>query len=161
MGYYVCTTGGSFTVPPENMEAAYAAVCALNDHDDLKGGGSYGGDFDANSPRPEGASFHNARWYSWMPADFPSKLKTLREVFEELGFVCDDDNGALRIECYDCKMGQEELFLAAIAPFCDRDSSFEWRGEDGSQWRHTISDAGQLLVWDSEVVYHSPRAVGE
>lgn len=159
MGYYVCTTGGSFTVPAENLDAAYAAVCALNDRDDLKGGGSWGGDHDAKSPRPEGLSSHPSRWFSWMPANYPSKCRTLLDVFEELGFVCDEDLDALRIECYDSKIGQEELFLAAIAPFCDRDSFFEWRGEDGAQWRHTIGDAGQLLIWESETLYLNPQAV--
>lgn len=159
MGYYVNTTGGEFVVPAENILAAYAAVCALNDHDELKWGGSYGGGgIDKSAPRPAGMDHHPARWFSWMPADYPNKCGTLCEVFQTLGFDVIEDAQELRVVSYDSKTGQEEIFLEAIAPFCTEDSFFEWRGEDGAQWRHTVR-AGELLVWESEVVYHSPREV--
>ena len=159
LGYYVSTTGGAFNVPKENEQAAYQAVCALNDRDELKDGGAWGGDHDAEAPRPEGLDFHPSRWFSWMPANYPKKCKTLADVFTELGFAVIELEDSISIESYDSKMGQEELFLEAIAPYCDADSWFEWRGEDGAQWRHTVQN-GRLVVWESEVIYHSPREVG-
>ena len=160
MGYYVQTVGGYFRIPEGNIDDAYRAVCLLNERDDLKSGGAYGGDIDRNTPRPEGLDYHPGRWFSWMDANYPDTCPTLASVFESLGFtVIHREGEGLYLEEYDSKIGQEELFLATIAPYCDRSSSFEWRGECGEMWRHSISDEGRLLVWECEVSFINPTTV--
>ncbi len=153
MGYFVCITDGAFTVPKENESAAYAAVCALNQRDDLKSGGMWGGDDDATTPRPAGLDYHPGRWFSWMDPNYPAKCATLAEVFQQLGFSVVEDADGVHICGYDSKIGQETLFLAAIAPYCVRSSWLEWRGECGEMWRHTISGTGALLCWEGETVF--------
>jgi hypothetical protein len=116
MGYFVQTTNNDITIKKEHFVKCYEAMCALNDRDDLKSGGSYGGDgVDARSPRPEGMDHHPAKWFAWMPADYP--------------------NGDLFAIYYDNKTGSEDHFFSAIAKYVEKDSVVDWRGEDGAEWR--------------------------
>lgn len=164
MGYYVTTTAGAFRVPAENIAAAYAAVCALNDRDDLKSGGSWGAQgLTQNSPRPAGLDHHPARWFSWMHADYPNKCATLAEVFAALGFeyVITEDDGTVSISGYDTKTGDQVYFLAAIAPYCEEGSSLDWRGEDGDIWRDEV-EGGELWQHDgAQVTFTRSRRVDE
>lgn len=161
MGYYVFITEGTFTVPKASERAAYAAVCALNQRDELKSGGAWGGDADATTPRPAGLDYHPGRWFSWMDANYPAKCATLAQVFEALGFSVVEDDEGVHICGYDSKIGQETLFLAAIAPYCVRSSWLEWRGEGGEVWRHTISGTGALLCWEGETVFTGAYVVND
>lgn len=139
MGYYVRTTRSDFRVKKEKFDAAYKALCELNQRDDLKDGGSYAGPgkVNANSPRPDGMSYHPAKWFSWMDADYPSKCKDLAEVLQQVGFeVYDDAEGNIEALSYDSKTGCEEVFLEALAPFVEKGSFINWTGEEGEQYRH-------------------------
>lgn len=137
MGYFVNITNQNFFVPKENFDAAYKAMCALNDRDDLKSGGSWGGNgITSDSPRPEGMTYHPAKWFSWMPANYPEVCKDFLSILKELGFECDlDDSGNLGLVHYDNKTGAEGHFFEAIAPFVQDGSFIEWRGEDGGEYR--------------------------
>jgi len=137
MGYFVNITNQNFFVPKENFDAAYKAMCALNDRDDLKSGGSWGGNgITSDSPRPEGMTYHPAKWFSWMPANYPAVCKDFLSILKELGFEYDlDDSGNLGLVHYDNKTGAEGHFFEAIAPFVQDGSFIEWRGEDGGEYR--------------------------
>lgn len=137
MGYYVSTIEAEFFLSKVNFDDAYKAMCALNDRDDLKRGGSYGGGgIDARSDRPAGLNYHPHKWFSWLDPDYPDKLKTTPDILQQIGFDLHyDDNGNIVYLQYDNKMGQEDLFLEAIAPFVKRNSYIIWRGEDGEHWK--------------------------
>lgn len=137
MGYFVNITNQNFFVPKENFDAAYKAMCALNDRDDLKSGGSWGGNgITSDNPRPEGMTYHPAKWFSWMPANYPAVCKDFLSILKEMGFEYDlDDSGNLGLVHYDNKTGAEGHFFEAIAPFVQDGSFIEWRGEDGSEYR--------------------------
>lgn len=159
MGYYVTTTHGEFVIPADKCADAYRAVVALNDRDELKSGGSYGGENDRDTPRPDGLNYHPGRWFSWMPANYPETSVTVAEVFLELGFsvVTNDKTGDVHICGYDDKVGDEIHFLAAIAPYCTEASFFQWRGEQGEMWATEVRD-GKLWELDAmEVQFHNPR----
>lgn len=147
MGYYVNITEANFTIPKQNLEAAYKAMCALNDNDDAKTGGMWGGDsIDRNSPRPEGMTYHPARWFAWMPSNYPEVCPDTKSVLDQLGFdVAVADDGSLSIVGYDSKIGSEELFIEALAAFVADGSFICWRGEDGDEWRHLIKD-GKMIT---------------
>lgn len=153
--YYVTTTGGEIRIPADKTAAAYAAVCKLNDRDDLKTGGAYGGEgVTADDPRPEGMDHHPARWFAWADPNYPAKCPTLRDVFCHIGFAAyvSLDDGATIIGDYDNKSGDEQLFLAAVAPFADEGSWLEWQGEDGAPYRHEVKGGrlhfrGALVEW--------------
>jgi len=141
MGYYV-SGNGELRIKAENLGKAYEALMALQDAPPkAKRGGSSGGD---NAPR---------YWYSWMPEDLRTLTDT-KAVFAELGFeVRDDENGDLIISCYDNKTGQEDVFIAAAAPFIE-DGDYEWTGEDGIFWLWKFED-GRMFV------QHGNRSYGE
>jgi hypothetical protein len=133
MGYYV-SGNGSLRIKAENLGKAYEALMALQDAPDkAKRGGSHGG---SEAPR---------FWYSWMPEDL-RVIPDTKSVFDELGFetVIDDVNGDLVITCYENKMGQEDVFFAAAAPFIE-DGDYEWTGEDSDFWAWEF-EGGKMFV---------------
>jgi hypothetical protein len=154
MGYYVQTTGCSVFLPKARFADAYKALCDLNQHDELKSGGSYGGDkISAGDPRPDGMTYHPARWFSWMDADYPSKCTTMEQVLQEVGFdPYFDYAGNLEALSYDSKTGCEEIFLNALAPFMRNGSYINWRGEDGELYRYEFQD-GQMRQLTGNVTY--------
>lgn len=135
MGYYVTITSSTFTIPRENLAEAYRRLVDLNQRDELKQGGRSGGkDTNRNDPRPEGMDHHPARWFAWMDANYPEKLKTPEGIFEAIGFEIDtNEAGDLLLVAYDNKTGQEDLFLATA---CDlARGEITWEGEDRLVWK--------------------------
>lgn len=152
MGYYISITGGTVTIPKENVAKAYERMCALNDNDSIKRGGQWGGDFDKNSARPEGLNYHPARWFSWMDANYPETCADAKAILDMLGFesLYNED---LVIFGYDSKAGQEDLFLEAISDLCTPDSHLIWRGEDGEMWKQefggpTVITKSAVITWE-------------
>jgi hypothetical protein len=127
-------------------------MCDLNKRDDLKHGGSSLG----------------AKWFSWMPEDIAAECPDAESVLKCLGFSVDvRENGDLWLSGYDSKIGQEELFLQAIAPYVGivdwyakrnpaTDEPFnpqmEWVGEDGEFWMHIFKN-GKLYTAAGEKKY--------
>lgn len=122
MGYYVEIVTSDAYIPKANLQTAYEKMCALNvTHHAQKRGGSWSGGKQDES------------WFSWMDANYPETCKDAKEVLEMLGFECEyDDEGNLDIQCYDSKMGQEDLFMEAIK--YDVIGSMLWQGEDNERW---------------------------
>lgn len=148
MGYYVRTTNTNFFLAKENFEQAHQLMCSLNQHDEMKRGGSWGGDgVTADSPRPAGMDHHPARWFSWLSADYPKEHPTFESLMTALDFqVSFDDDGNVTDLAYDNKSGQEELFLNAIAPLVKEGSYIGWQGEDGEMWVNVFK--GGVMVTD-------------
>ena len=136
MGYYIEIEKSTFNIPEENLDKALAAFKELNrtTPDSEKRGGSYEGGVKATS------------WFSWMPHDYDKYVTTAEEVLILLGFEThkDETTGAVHIDKYDSKIGQEELFLNAIAHLVDPNSQIFWKGEDGARW-----------MWTPEGVYEA------
>lgn len=154
MGYYV-TGDGFVSIKTNDIPSAYKALCDLNQRDDLKRGGSYGGGgIDQSSPRPDGLNYHPARWFSWMDANYPDTLHSVDEILTSLGFdfvikVTGDET--FYTLNYDNKIGQENEFFTALAPFIVSGEVY-WRGEDGNHWMWKFED-GKLKWFDGEVTY--------
>ena len=142
MGYYVTTTPEQeFFLAKEHYDEAYRLMCALNDRDDLKSGGSWGGDgVSADSERPAGLDYHPARWFAWMDSNYPAKCKNVIEILQELGFIVEHDELGIHHLAYDNKMGSEEYFLAVISHLVKDGSYIVWRGEEGNEWRWLFAD---------------------
>lgn len=146
MGYYVETTSVDFRIPATQVPNAFAALCHLNSpvFDDQKHGGSYS------------AGKTLGKWYSWMPAEYHLTVKSLKDIFELLGFAdCKEDGLGFTLGNYDNKTGQQELFLAVAAQYA-LPGKIEWTGEDGSRWA-SLFELGKMttkdrtsLVWDED-----------
>ena len=130
MGYYTQITDADFLIPKANEAKALAALKALNgpEHNKQKLGGSFSGGGQT--------SWH----YSWMDADYDQKVKSCADVFAMLGFELEESAEGLRLTGYDNKTGQEDLFLATVAPYVAEGSYLDWRGEDGTLYRFQFND---------------------
>ena len=153
MGYYVNTIDVKVFIDSNHFRALYDALCELNQHDEWKGGGSYGGEFDQSKPRPEGYDYHPGRWYSWMAADYPHKLFNAIDVLKAVGFdITTNEYGDIVGMSYDNKTGCEDVFLNACAPFMRSGSYIAFRGEDGEMWRYKFV-GGKMYVQGSKVTW--------
>ena len=148
MGYYVNITAADWYIPTDQQDAAYEAVCALNNRNDLKRGGVY--------PREEGLEQTTtptpALWFAWMDWNYPETCADLSAVLEMAGFAINDVDKGLAIVGYNDTSGQEDLFLAALAPFaealCVDNAYVNWQGEEGEMWQNAARD-GRL--WQQEI----------
>ena len=140
MGYYVHITDADWYIPTDKQDAAYKAVCALNERNDLKRGGTY--------PRPEGleqtTGANDHLWFAWMDAYYPDTCPNLHAVLEQVGFDLEELDEGLAIRGYNNKSGQEELFLSALAPFAESiyadEPLINWMGEEGEMWQDAARD---------------------
>lgn len=160
MGYYVyiesCLSPNDLLIKKENFAEAYNNLCWLNtnpEFDIMKSGGTYSGEGDARHKRPDGLDYHPNKWYSWMPADYHKKCKTLQEILTEIGFHITEekDVGIVSLD-YSNKTGNEDIFLCALAPFIEHGSEIVWVGEDNEKWKHSFRD-GRMYFHRSKVLF--------
>lgn len=123
MGYYIQLTDSDWLLPVQHYEEAFRRLKALNHKPGIE---KRGGSWESGGKTEE--------WFSWMPADYDKTVKTVREIFELLGFSCSETEEGLRLTGYDNKTGQEELFLAEISDLVSPKSFLIWRGEEGHTW---------------------------
>jgi hypothetical protein len=123
MGYEVVITRSNAAIKAAHKPAVLQIWKDLNkpENDHLKNGGSYS----------QGGK--TSSWYSWMDADYDTKCNSVEDVLGELGFSYEVmADGETVITGYDRKIGQEQLFFDAVAPFVS--GSIDWEGEDGCDW---------------------------
>lgn len=149
MGYYISIIDSeNFKVRKEHFEAIHKAFVELNNHDELKSGGSYGAE--------------REYWFSWMPKDY-SDLTT-PQILAELGFEFSEaPNGDLVGFFYDNKCGDEDVFLAALAPFMADGEYLTWKGEDDGDYYRISYYGGKALVSRGEVniSWTAPEPLGK
>ena len=125
MGYYVNIDSSTFMILKKDYEDAYVAMCALNQFDNIKRGGSYHKD-------PDTDEVTENKWFSWMTPNYPDICLTAEDIFQELGFEINTSETGLEICGYDNKTGQEDLFLEACCPWAS--GFIIWNGEEGDRW---------------------------
>lgn len=151
MGYEVDLTGSNLSIPTANLDAAYRVLCALNDRNDLKSGGRYPADPDAPEVGPR-----EDKWFSWMHWNYPAQCPTVASILEHLGFSVSVTEDATTITYYSNKAGDEDKFLAALAPFYDYSHGpvyGQWTGEDGAMWRTEYQADGSWRDLVGKVVW--------
>eukprot|EP00744_Colponema_vietnamica_P031518 GILI01050149.1.p1 GENE.GILI01050149.1~~GILI01050149.1.p1 ORF type:complete len:164 (+),score=13.82 GILI01050149.1:88-579(+) len=128
MGYFVKLVQSTFRIP-KTQEALNALKEINQKWHSLKRGGSSSGD----------------KWFSWMPADYDRTVRSVKAVFDLLGFETAETEDSVLLVDYDNKRGQEDLFLAAIASLVAEGSFVDWRGEDDEEFRHLVKN-GKLWM---------------
>lgn len=143
MGYYVYISDTDFSIPKAHLEDAYTAMCDINQFDQFKTGGG---------PKD--------KWFSWMRPNYPDVLSTAEEILNELGFEfsVDPTTGDLISFTYDSKIGNEDIFFCAIAPFIKKGSYINWVGEDGEMWQWYFT-GGRMQVRRAVISYGEPEGV--
>ena len=135
MGYYINIIESTFTIPTANLDEAYKRMCALNENDSIKRGGSYPGE-PMDEDKRAALGYNPNKWFSWTDPNYPSKCADAEAILRHLGFEVMVTRSGLIITQYDSKYGQEELFLAAV---CDLATGYiVWGGENGERWRDTF-----------------------
>lgn len=142
MGYYIRLVESTFAVP-ETTEVLDVLKAMNTDPDmhELKRGGSSTKDG------------WTARWFSWMPENYHDEVDNVEQVFGLLGFETRLDGGMVHLIDYDNKTGQEDLFLAAVAPFVAEGSFIEFHGEDDAMWRYVVRD-GRLATIEPTITWN-------
>lgn len=149
MGYYVTMMDAYLSIPKAKEQAAYEALCNLNNRNDLKTGGRY----PRPEPLPDGPN-ENV-WFSWMDWNYPETCKNVTEILQQIGFDVMEQDDCIRIIGYDDKTGCEQMFLSALTPFFEEGYA-EWRGEDGEEWRCSYRDGkayvqSMIRSWGEEM----------
>jgi hypothetical protein len=115
----------NISVPANKMQKCLEAINELMKPANVEAKGS-------------GGSYSNGgcteKWYAWVTNPPNNRYETLKEAFEGWGFPCEFMKEiALVCDCCESeKLGQQELFLEAIAPFVEADSYVIGHGEDGA-----------------------------
>ena len=151
MGYYAETIGGKFLIKAKNFDKAYDAICKLNAKDDLKEGFSCS--YRKRPANSKSVSSNPRKHFSFMSWHYDEIFNDLFEVLKALGFdVLTNSDGDIDYIFFFDKLGREDLFLEAIAPYVESGSYIIWRGEDGSMWVHNFIEGKMIeneacLTW--------------
>lgn len=152
MGYYAIAAG-SVIVPAENIDAAYDVLVELNACEDLKTGGRLGGTPAEKPADSVSVAASPDRWFSWMDWNYDEVLTSALDIVNQLGFEVEElSDGGFEVYSYDSKVGAEEHFMAALAPFVSEGSEMTWTGEDGAMWRWLFTD-GEMKVQSATVTW--------
>lgn len=148
MGYYVYTTDVDIFLDKNKFEDVYKKMCELNDYDDLKRGGSYGGNDEVTNER-----YNKNKWFSWMDYNYPETCKNMEEVLTQVGFQMEfDDEGNLINLMYDYnKTGNEEYFLMCLAGYVKDGSYISFKGEEDDHYYRFIFENNRMYRYDGEI----------
>lgn len=151
MGYCAEIIEENFLVKAKNFDKAYDAMCKLNAEDDLKDGFSCScGKRPANS---KSVSNNLRKHFSFMPWNYDEICRDLFEVLNALSFdVSTNSDGDIDSIFFFNKLGQESLFLEAIAPYVESGSYIVWKGEDGTMWVHEFLE-GKMTEKEAYIVW--------
>jgi len=120
MGYYIFLEDSTAVLPKGHQAEAYKRMCALNDTDEGKTGGS-----------------KDEKWFAWMDPNYPDTCADAKAILTDLGFFFDEnEDGDLLFTEYDSKMGQESEFLRCIGDLLR--GEMVWRGEEHDLFRYTF-----------------------
>lgn len=143
-----------FTIPAENTQEAFQALCNLNTKDDLKSGHIFSR---KKLIKPENstslAGDPSVRFIN-MPWNYDEVCETVEEILELLNFSVEKDlEGDVHILSFaSAHGGDEEVFLKALAPYVKPGSFIEWQAEGGEMWRNDFVQ-GKMTTSSGEVVW--------
>lgn len=156
------TTQSSFSISKANLPKFFDIVSDLMTDENVAKNGR-GGSWNGNKK--------TTSWYSWVNTDMVRLAVSHRDivsVFNEWGYDLEFDyetkdtlSFILMIRGGEAKIGQEEVFFAAIAPVVDHGCFLDAEGEDGEGWRW-LWENGKFYkqsVVDKTVNYSEPYEI--
>ena len=143
MGYYITIESEDIFLDKKYFTDVYARMCELNDHDELKRGGSFG----SNNDAVDGERYSKNKWFSWMSYNYPDTCPDMESILAALGFDTDyDSDGNLVGLRYSDKTGSEDYFLSCFAGFIKAGSYIEFSGEETEDYyRYLFDDKNMFL----------------
>lgn len=145
MGYYVDSLDCDWVVPerPDILEELKKMPAKMKR---IQKGGSFG----------EGVKQES--WFSWVSDNEILDATTVESVVRAFGFETKAVDGGFSIVTYNMdKIGQEELLLAVLAPYCPEGSYIVWRGEDGEMWSHIVSGGKMKIRYLKPMEWQEPE----
>jgi hypothetical protein len=142
MGYYMDQRKSKFSILKDKKMEALAALKALATQTEKMGGGSY-----CQGKQQE-------RWFSWVNMEELAEAKTLEDAILAWRWeaMVGEDGNIVGIYFCDEKLGDDFIFLQALAPFVVEGSYIDMEGEDGTHWSWRFKD-GQLKELAGGVVF--------
>ena len=146
MGYYIFLEESTAVLPKVYQAEAYKRMCALNDTDEGKTGGS-----------------KDEKWFAWMDPNYPDTCADAKAILTDLGFWFDEnEDGDLLFTEYDSKMGQESEFLRSIGDLLR--GEMVWRGVEYGLFRCTFGAKMRVyepvkrdIEWDQVAFFADER----
>lgn len=68
------------------------------------------------------------------------EYQSVEDIFRHLGFDFNITPDGIELTGYHSKSGNEEYFLAAVAPYVKNGSHLVFMGEDHAMWRYDVID---------------------
>lgn len=149
MGYYVNIEDSNIFLDKKHFEDVYKKMCELNDYDDLKRGGSFGG----NEDPVDGDKWNRSKWFSWMEYNYPEIYPDMNSILATMGFDTNyDEDGNLNGLYYSDKTGSEDYFLSCFAGFVKDESFIQWKGEENEDYYRYYFKDGEMIVQRATMV---------
>ena len=125
MGYYVHQSDTKFHIKRENIKPAFDELKIIKEP------------------------------LAWASGLFSSGFKNLTDALEDVGWILEFDNATgdvVGISFESEKIGDEQIFFSAIAPYVTKGSFIEMCGEDGERWRwvfdgKTMKEVYPKVLW--------------
>lgn len=153
MGYYVRTIDSKVFLDKKHFDDVYKKLCELNDYDDLKRGGSHGG----NQEIDTSDRYNKTKWFSWMDYNYPQTCENMHAILTQVGFDCeyDDQGNLVELDYPDNKTGNEDYFLCCLAGYIQDGSFITFKGEEDDDYYRFIFEDGYMYrqYGKVEIVY--------
>lgn len=126
------------TIPAENTQEAFQALCNLNAKDDLKSGCIFSSQKLIKPENSTSLAEDTSVRFINMPWNYDELYETVEEILEVLNFSVEKDlEGDVHILSFESDHGgDEEVFLKALAPYVKPGSFIEWQADNGEMWRN-------------------------
>lgn len=141
MGYYMNQVRNKFKIKKENFDAALEALKSVFVEENMTCHDWYG-----NKSHPH---------FSWVSTEDVLKSTTLKDALNRIRWKpYHNNNGDINAIVFQGeKIGDEDVFFNAIAPYVVDESYIEMMGEDDYQWRWVFHDGiceekTPKIIWD-------------
>lgn len=127
-----------FTIPAENTQEAFQALCNLNTKDELKSGCIFSSQKLIKPENSTSLAEDPSMRFINMPWNYDEVCETVEEILELLNFSVEKDlEGDVHILFFESdRGGDEEVFVEALAPYVKSGSFIEWQANSGEMWRN-------------------------
>jgi hypothetical protein len=141
MGYCIEQRASDFRVKKENFKPMLKAIESLM----------------ALTDRMSGGSSYREKWFAWVDTSKVLQGVENNDIFYAMEawrwFVERDEEGNISGIFFEGeKYGDDDLLMAAIAPYVENGCYIEMQGEDGEMWRWCF-DHGKLINKEAKIVW--------
>lgn len=139
MGVDIRIIDSNFTIPHNHLDNAYKVLCHLNTKDEFKNGGWWGSDLVEKPQDSTSVATDPNKRFCKLDWNYDETCKSTEDILNALGFETKTTQfGDLEIVGYEDEMGDENVFLEALAPFVEDGSYLQWINEDDLTWKCTF-----------------------